>query len=138
MKISTKGTYALTIMTNIAKIGNDKSMTVSMLAEKTNISEKYIEQIVSKLLKAKLLISFRGANGGYKLSKKASEISVGEIMRSTEGNMKSVSCMEEGAKCDMLEKCLTVNVWVGLNKVVNDYLNSVTLDDIINKKVKVK
>ncbi|MBQ8451652.1 MAG: Rrf2 family transcriptional regulator [Clostridia bacterium] len=136
MKISTKGTYAVSIMTEIAK--NENSFTtVSVLSSTTGFSEKYLEQIVSKLLKAKLLLSFRGSNGGYKLAKHANEISVGEILRATEGNMKSVSCMEEGAACDLASKCLTVNVWAGLNKVVNDYLNSVSLDDIVNKKIKV-
>ena len=137
MKVSTKGTYALVIMTEIGKIEEDKCITVSSLSEKTNISEKYLERIVSKLLKAKLLLSFRGNNGGYKLSKAPNEISVFDILSATEGNVRSVSCMEEGATCARFEKCLTVNVWAGLNKVINDYLKSVTLEDVINKRIKV-
>ena len=136
MKISTKGTYALRIMVEMGKMDSDKCITVPILSEKTNISEKYLERIVSKLLKNKLLISFRGSNGGYKLAKEPNQISVFDILSATEGNIKSVSCMEEGASCDLFEKCLTVNVWAGLNKVINDYLKSVSLDDVINKRIK--
>lgn len=138
MKITTKGTYSLRIMTEIAKANKDQFVNVSMLSDKTKISEKYLEQIINKLLKAGLLISHRGLNGGYKLKKPANEISVGEILRATEGNMKSVSCIETGKKCDMFERCLSVNVWVGLDKVVNDYLNSVKLEDVVKKQIKVK
>ena len=136
MKISTKGTYALNIMVFIAKSPAETYTTVSSLSEQTRISDKYLEQIVSKLLKANLLTSSRGSNGGYKLAKSAKNITVAEILQATEGSMKSVSCMEQGAKCDLEHKCLTVNVWAGLNKVVNDYLSSVTLDDVVNKKIK--
>lgn len=134
MKISTKGTYALRIMTDIA-LNGDGNVTVSSLSAKTNISEKYLEQIIGKLTKAKLLASFRGTNGGYKLSKPAKDISVKEILQATEGSFKSVSCLEDGVKCDLEAKCLTVNLWAGLNKVINDYLASVSLDDVVNKNI---
>ena len=136
MKISTKGTYALRIMTDIA-LNGDGNVTVSSLSAKTNISEKYLEQIIGKLTRAKLLASFRGTNGGYKLSKPAKDISVKEILQATEGSFKSVSCLEDGVKCDLEAKCLTVNVWAGLNKVINDYLASVSLDDVVNKNIKI-
>jgi len=136
MKISTKGTYALRIMTDIA-LNGDGNVTVSSLSAKTNISEKYLEQIIGKLTRAKLLASFRGTNGGYKLSKPAKDISVKEILQATEGSFKSVSCLEDGVKCDLEAKCLTVNLWAGLNKVINDYLASVSLDDVVNKNIKI-
>ena len=136
MKISTKGTYAVRIMTDIALAG-DNNVTVSNLATQTNISEKYLEQIIGKLTKAKLLTSFRGTNGGYKISKPAKDISIKQILQATEGNFKSVSCLEDGVKCDMESKCLTVNVWAGLNKVINDYLASVSLEDVVNKNIKI-
>lgn len=136
MKISTKGTYALRIMADIALAGENNT-TVSGLSAKTNISEKYLEQIIGKLVKAKLLTSFRGTNGGYKLSRPAKEISVKQILQATEGNFKSVSCLEEGVKCDMEAKCLTINVWAGLNKVINDYLSNVSLEDVVQKNIKI-
>lgn len=137
MKVSTKGTYSIRIMAEIAIINDSKLATVAYLSEKTNISEKYLEKIISKLLKAKLLVSFRGPFGGYKLSKPASEITVGEILNSTEGNIKSVSCMEEGKNCDLSTKCLTVNLWAGLTQVVNSYLSKITLENVINKNIKI-
>ena len=137
MKISTKGTYSIRIMAEIAKMEESKLATVIYLSEKTNISEKYLEKIISKLLKANLLVSFRGANGGYKLYKPANNITIKEILHATEGSMKSVSCIEEGKNCDMASKCLTVNIWAGLTKVVDDYLKSMTLKDVIDKKIKV-
>lgn len=136
MKISTKGTYALRIMTDIALAG-ENNVTVSNLASTTNISEKYLEQIVGKLAKAKLLKSYRGTNGGYQLSKPPKEISLKQILQATEGSFKSVSCLEDGAKCDMQTRCLTVSVWAGLNKVINDYLSSVSLEDVIKKNIKI-
>ena len=136
MKISTKGTYSIRIMAEIAKTEDNKLATVSYLSEKTNITEKYLEKIISKLLRAKLLVSFRGANGGYKLNKSANKITVKQILNATEGNMKSVSCIDEGKNCDMASKCLTINLWAGLTKVVDDYLTGITLEDVINKKIK--
>ena len=133
MKISTKGTYSIRIMVEVAKTEENRLATVSYLSQKTNITEKYLEKIISKLLKANLLLSFRGSSGGYKLFKPCNEITVGEILNATEGNMKSVSCIEEGKNCDLSSKCLTVNVWAGLTKVVNDYLSKITLEDVIKK-----
>ena len=134
MKVSTKGTYALRIMTTIALNEDQNLLNVSALSSMTNISDKYLEKIISKLLKAGLLVSFRGVSGGYKLAKEPSEITVNEILNATEGNIKSVGCMN-GENCDLFDKCLTVNIWAGLNKVVSDYLKSISLDDIINKRV---
>ena len=138
MKISTKGIYSLLIMTHIAIEKEDKPITVSLLSEKTNISEKYLEKLVSKLLKAKLLVSFRGANGGYKLARDAKEISVREIMGATEGNMKSVSCVDSDSNCGFSEKCLTASLWLGLNRVMNNYLENISLDDVVNKRINKK
>ena len=136
MKISTKGTYSIRIMAEVAKIEGEKLATVSYLSQKTNITEKYLEKIISKLVKAKLLVSFRGSSGGYRLSKPSNDITVYQILNATEGNMKSVSCIEEGKNCDMSSKCLTINLWAGLTKIVNEYLNKITLDDVNNKKIK--
>ena len=137
MKISTKGTYSIRIMAEIAKEEESKLSTVVSLSNKTNISEKYLEKIISKLLKANLLVSFRGSNGGYRLTKLPKEITVKDILNATEGNMKSVSCIENGKNCDMASRCLTVNLWAGLTKLVDDYLKNITLDDVINKRIRI-
>ena len=137
MKITTKGRYALRIMLELAVIKDGKLLTVGELSNKTRISEKYLEQIIGKLTKAKLLISQRGANGGYKLARNTHDISIGEILRSTEGNVKTASCMD-GKKCERFEKCLTVNVWLGLDRVIKNYLDSVSLFDVLNKQINAK
>ena len=135
MKISTKGRYALRVMADIALNYKDKNVSITELSLRNNISDKYLEQIISLLVKSDLLQSFRGAQGGYKLSRPASEITIGEIINSTEGNFESVSCISRNEKCDMAEKCLTINVWAKLDKIVNDFFNSTTLDDVVNKRI---
>lgn len=135
MRISIKGTYSIRIMTKVAELAEDKLATVSYLSEATNISEKYLEKLINKLLKAQLLLSFRGANGGYKLAKKASDISVRDILKVTEGNMKTVSCIDDEKNCAMYANCSTVDLWLGLTKVVNDYLESISLADIVSKNI---
>ena len=92
MKISTKGRYALRVMAYIAINCEEKKISINELAERNGISDKYLEQIISVLVKNNLLVSFRGAQGGYKLARPAKEITVGEIMNSTEGTLETVSC----------------------------------------------
>ena len=87
MKISTKGRYALRIMVDIAQNSRNDYVSIKSISERQNISNKYIEQIVSKLLKADMLITYRGHTGGYKLSKKPSEYKVGDIIRVAEGDL---------------------------------------------------
>ena len=135
MKISTKGTYALGIMTDIASHSQDEAIPLTVLANRNNMSVKYLEQIVNMLVKNNLLVSFRGTNGGYKLSRDAKDITIGQILKATEGELQTVSCLNAGVKCDKVAKCLTVGVWTKLDNIVNDFLNSTTLDDVINKRV---
>lgn len=135
MKISTKGRYALRIMADIAINGKDKNVSIMDLSNRNKISDKYLEQIISQLVKNDLVTSFRGAQGGYKLSKNANEISVGDILKVTEGNLKTVTCISSGTKCDMAEKCLTVNFWEKLDNLVTDFFNKTTLEDVIEKRV---
>jgi len=135
MKISTKGTYALRIMTDMA-IKPEEMWTASMLAEKNNLSAKYLEKIISQLLKAGLLTSHRGSSGGYKLSRSPKDISLGQIILATEGRLQTVSCVSLGAKCDLMPKCLTATVWAKLDNIVNDYLNTTSLQDVVSGNIK--
>lgn len=135
MKISTKGIYALRIMTDMAGKPNEL-WSASMLAEKNYISAKYLEKIISKLLKGGLLESFRGSSGGYKLSKTPDKITIGDVLSLTEGKMRTVSCVSKTGKCDLMPKCLTAGVWLKLDSIVNDFLNSTTLEDVINQSIK--
>ena len=135
MKISTKGIYALRIMTDMAGKPNEL-WSASMLAEKNYISAKYLEKIISKLLKGGLLESFRGSSGGYKLSKTPDKITIGDVLSLTEGKMRTVSCVSKTGKCDLMPKCLTAGVWLKLDSIVNEFLNSTTLEDVINQSIK--
>ena len=135
MKISTKGIYALRIMTDMAN-SLDEIWTTSALAEKNYISAKYLEKIVSKLLKGGLLKSYRGSSGGYKLAKTPDKISIGDILTLTEGKMKTVSCVSKNGKCDLMPKCLTAGVWLKLDSIVNEFLSSTTLEDVIKQSIK--
>lgn len=131
MKISTKGRYALSIMIDLAINDNGKFISLKDIANRQGISNKYLEQIISKLNKAGYLETSRGNNGGYKLAKKSSEYTVGDILRATEGDLAPIICLMEDGSCNKKESCITYSFWEGLDKVINDYVDSKTLEDII-------
>ena len=133
MKISTKGRYALRLMLDIALHGTNENVSIRDIAERENISVKYLEQIVSILVRIGYLRSIRGAQGGYRLAKKPSEYRVGDILRITEGSLAPVACLEDEVNtCPRETACPTLKVWKGLYKVINDYLDNITLEDLVN------
>ena len=135
MKISTKGRYMLRMMIDLTQHKNDGFVALKDIAMRQNISKKYLEQIVPLLNKSGLLKTNRGYQGGYMLAKNADEYTVGEILRIAEGNLAPVACLEfEENDCPRAKHCMTLDLWKGLYKVVNDYLDSITLQDIIDKK----
>ncbi len=129
MQLSSKGRYALRVMTDIARNEND-FVSISDIASRQHISIKYMEKIISMLVKKKLLVSMRGANGGYKLTKAPNEYSVLEILEAV-GEVTKIAACSNGAKCDMIDKCDTARVWTGLSNLINDYLAKTTLKDLI-------
>lgn len=133
MKISTKGRYALRMLIDLAEHKNDGFIALKTIADRQNISKKYLEQIVPILNRAGILLTNRGFQGGYQLGREADKITVREILTLTEGDLFPVSCMTPGGEinCDRKIDCPTLPVWLGLNKVINDYLDSITLQDII-------
>ena len=132
MKISTKGRYALRMMTDIASTGDDGFISLKEISERQNISKKYLEQIVPQLTRQGLLKTNRGNRGGYALARPAKEITVGDVLRAAEGSIAPVSCLEfEVNKCPRADKCATLYVWEGLNKVISEYLDGVTVADIL-------
>ncbi|MCD8181288.1 MAG: Rrf2 family transcriptional regulator [Firmicutes bacterium] len=136
MKISTKGRYAIRLMLDIAIHGNNKNVSIRDVAQRQNISIKYLEQIVGMLARVGYLKSIRGAQGGYRLAKKPSEYTVGDILRITEGSLSPVACLEDEVnQCDRAEVCPTIKFWEGLYKVINDYVDSATLEDLVNAAV---
>ena len=133
MKISTKGRYALRMMVDLALHGSEEFVALKDIAERQGISKKYLEQIVPLLNKSNLLKTNRGYQGGYMLSKPPSKYTVGEILRITEGNLCPVACLQyEPNDCSRAEECMTLFIWQGLYKVITDYLDGITLQDIID------
>lgn len=135
MKISTKGRYALRMMLDLAQHKNGGYVALRDIAARQNISKKYLEQIVPILNRSDFLITNRGFQGGYKLAMDPDKYTVGDILRTTEGSISPVACTEENsAKCERSEFCLTLPVWQGLKKVITDYLDGITLQDILDRQ----
>lgn len=129
MKISTKGRYALRIMIDLALDDSNEYISLKDIAERQEISMKYLEQIISLLNKAKLVESARGNTGGYKLVKKPAEYKVGEILLAAEGNLAPTDCIN--GECSRKETCKTYEFWQGLDSVIENYVNSKTLKDLM-------
>lgn len=134
LKISTKGRYALRMMIDLAQNQGDGYVSLKDIANRQEISKKYLEQIVAILNKPDFLRTNRGYQGGYRLAKKANEYTVGDILRLTEGGIAPVSCLENSPIiCDRADNCITLPVWKGLYRVISEYVDSITLQDIIDK-----
>lgn len=134
MKISTKGRYALRMALDLAEYQKDGYISLKEIAERQQISKKYLEQIVPLLSKNGLLRTNRGNRGGYMLAKSADVLTVGEILRATEGNLAPVSCLEYPENtCPRAEECAVLPIWKGLHKVMTDYLDHITLKDILEQ-----
>lgn len=134
MKISTKGRYALRMMIDLAQNQGDGYVSLKDIANRQEISKKYLEQIVAILNKPDVLRTNRGYQGGYRLAKNANEYTVGDILRLTEGGLAPVSCLDNSPiLCDRAEDCITLPIWKGLYKVISEYLDSITLQDIVDK-----
>jgi len=131
MRISTKGRYALRIMIDLANNYGDNYISLKEISDRQNVSMKYLEQIVSLLNKAGLLLVARGNNGGYKLNRKSEEYKVGDILRAAEGDLAPIVCVTEDGKCDKKDECITYSFWEGLDNVINEYVDSKTLADLI-------
>ena len=133
MKISTKGRYALRMMIDLAQNQGDGYVSLKDIANRQEISKKYLEQIVAILNKPDVLRTNRGYQGGYKLAKAPSKYTVGEILRLTEGSLSPVSCLDhDPIECERSADCITLPIWQGLKKAIGDYLDGITLQDILD------
>ena len=133
--ISTRGRYALRMMLDLAANQADGYVALKDVAARQGISKKYLEQIIPVLNRAGLLQTARGVQGGYRLTRRPEEYTLGDVLRATEATLASVTCLEAGAEsCPRQGDCLTYPVWLGLDKVVNDYLDSITLQDILDRR----
>lgn len=134
MKISTKGRFALRLMVDLAEQGDGTYVSLKDIALRQDISVKYLEQIVSVLAKGGLLLSNRGPKGGYRLAKPVEAYVVGDILRAAEGDLSPVFCLAHESACPRSPQCPTRDFWQGLYDAVNDYVDSVTLDQLAGKK----
>ncbi|MDD6058532.1 MAG: Rrf2 family transcriptional regulator [Clostridiales bacterium] len=131
MKISTKGRYALRLMLDLAMNNTGEPISLKDIAKRQEISDKYLEQIISVLNKAKYVKSVRGAQGGYILTKKPEEYTVGMILRLTEGSLAPVACVEEDPQCGKMHDCASLMVWKKLNDAINEVVDGITLEELM-------
>lgn len=132
MKISTKGRYALRLMLDLALCDPGKPRRIKDISESQKISDKYLEQIISVLNKAGYVNSVRGPQGGYMLTKRPEQYTVGVILRLTEGSLAPVACVEDDVPCEREDGCVTVLLWKRLNQAINDVVDNITLADLVN------
>lgn len=133
MKISTKGRYAIRMLLDLAKQKDGGYTALKDIAERQGISKKYLEQIVPVLNKSSVLQTNRGFQGGYRLAKSPDKYTVGMILRLTEGSLAPISCLENFPnECERSGECPTLYVWQGLYDCITDYLDNITLQDILD------
>lgn len=143
MIVSSKGRYALQVMVDLAKHDDGELISLKDVAERQGISMKYLEMIVAILNKGGMLISGRGKKGGYRLKYRPEEYTIGAIFKLTEKTLAPVNCSEIGEEgcdkgeesCDRAEKCITLPLWKKLDSIIDDYLENVTLKDLIEGNV---
>lgn len=136
MMISTRGRYALRVMIDLAENWNGSYIPMKDVANRQNISLKYIERIVPVLTKNQLVEGQHGKGGGYRLCRRPEEYKVGDILRLTEGSLSPVSCSEcEGSSCERAEHCRTLPMWKQATILINEYFDAITIADLMISNV---
>ena len=132
MMISTRGRYCLRVMIDLAEHQGEGYIRMKEVAQRQGISLKYLEKILPALAKSNIVDGIQGKGGGYRLTRKPEEYTLGEILRLTEGSLAPVACLECGAApCDRASECRTLPVWTELHRRINEYLDSVTVADLL-------
>ena len=132
MLISTKGRYALRVMTDLAGQPPEEYVPLKEIAQRQAISEKYLEAIIKLLVKGGLVTGLRGKGGGYRLTRPPERYTAGEVLRLTEGTLAPVACLEsEAAPCGRALNCPTLPLWRGLDRAIGQYLDGVTIADLL-------
>ncbi len=135
MKISTRGRYALRLMVDLAATPGDEFIAIKSIAARQQISEKYLEQIITLLSRAGFVKSARGAQGGYKLTKPADEYTVGMILRAIEGSLVPVKCMEDDPnECPRCAQCVTLDVWQQISDAISNVVDNITLNQLADRQ----
>lgn len=134
MKISTKARYSLRVMLDMAQHREDGYIPLKTIAERQGISKRYLDQIMMLLNRTDYLKTARGTQGGYKLAKTPDRYTLGDILRLTEDGFAPLACLENGgADCERYHDCMARNAWQGLEKVMAEYLDHLTLQDILDQ-----
>ncbi len=133
MKISTKGRYALRLMLDLALTSTGQPVPLRDVAQRQDISDKYLEQIVIQLSRAGLVRSVRGAGGGYLLTRPLQDYTVGEILRVLEGSLAPVSCAEDASCCGRASQCVALEVWEQIQAAVSSVVDHITLADLVKR-----
>lgn len=137
MKISTKGRYALRVMLDLAQHYNEGNISLKDIAERQELSMKYLEMIAGIMNRAGYLNSQRGKTGGYQLKYPPEEYQVGAILKTAEGSLSPVSCLDcEENTCEHAQDCITLPMWEELDRIIYEYLDSVSLADLLSGNVK--
>lgn len=132
MNVTSKGRYALRVMLDLAQHPDEGYISLKTIADRQRVSMKYLEIIVISLKKAGLVDSTRGKEGGYKLNRTPAEYGVGDILRCIEDNLAPVSCIKSGSVfCERAAECMTVPMWMELDDIINAYLDTVSLEDLL-------
>ena len=135
MRISTKGRYAIKLMLDLATNDNGEPIRLKDVARRQEISEKYLESIVSVLSKQKFVKALRGKGGGYRLVRTPAEYTIGSILRITEGSMAPVACLDDHPnQCERASSCKTLQMWEGFYKLLNEYFDGITMEDLLEQK----
>ena len=132
MLVSTKGRYALRVMIDLAEHQAAGRIPLKEIAQRQDVSEKYLENILSVLVLNGLLSGMRGKGGGYRLTQSPDQFTVGQVLRLTEGTLAPVSCLEgDGAGCERSAECSTIGMWTELDKMISGYLDGITIADLV-------
>ena len=134
MKISTRGRYAIRVMLDLAEHDKGQYIPLMDIAKRQEVSEKYLDSIVSVLSKNKFVHALRGKGGGYRLSKAPGEYTVGSILRLTEGSLAPIACLEDEPNlCERAGECRTLGMWQDFYKLINEYFDGITLEDLMGE-----
>lgn len=139
LKLSTKGRYGLRALVDLAKFSREEPVSISSIAARQDISERYLEQLMARLKKAGIVKSIRGASGGYVLAKPAQEISVGDVLRTLEGTLEPVECaaFHPDESCQAADSCVTKYVWKKINDSINQTVDSIMLDTLVQESLRI-
>lgn len=132
MIVSTKGRYALRVMIDLAEHQTNGYIPLKEIAERQDISDKYLESILKVLVQNRMLAGLRGKGGGYRLTKSPEEYTISSILRLTEGTLAPVACLDVNpTECPRMAECRTLPMWKKLDKLITDFFDGITLADLM-------